>query len=100
MLLFQEALVGGQTSEPFHVISDCTVTFLAVGTLSTVSFKIQGSPDGTNYVDLYQEDNLVALTATNNIYSMEVGGGMWFRVVAGAGTVDVDLWVSGHGVYV
>ena len=99
MKRFHKDLLATQTSGTFEVINDGVVTILMTGSPGTVDFAVQISPDGTNFVDIHQDDVQALLTATNNVYTIEIGGGAWFRVVAGAGSATVDLWVAGHGVY-
>ena len=99
MILFHEALLTGGTSESFEVLSDCTVTILLTGTLAAVDFTVQISPDNVVFTDIWQEGTEANMNVTNNVYSLEVGGGCWFRIVAGAGAIDVDCWVGGKGVF-
>lgn len=103
MLKMHDALANSASSNAWVVQEYSNITIAITGTWNSAVATVQFSPDYPNvaWTNAATGGSTVTLTATNNIQNLEVGGGMWFRVTtaSGDGSTDLDVWVSGDGVF-
>ena len=102
-MLKVDQLTGDVASAKFHVAEYSIITLAATGAWDGATLTLQFTPDDANvaYEDAYKEGVTITLTQTDNIKNCEVGGGMWFQLVAsgtGAST-NLGVWASGNGLY-
>jgi len=85
---------AGLTTTRFHVNENSSVTIAARGLAGVETITLQIYVN-SGWTDVYQEDSVVAMTATNNLlYAVPVG---IYRLVksATAGATSVDMYNIG-----